>query len=339
MKKLITLLLALVCCLTAMGLVACNNTQKGKVGIKYYAEGSNIVSAMFAGEETIGLVPEPAVSNLVNKFSQQSRSIYKLDLQELYDSDAKAYPQAVMMVKSSLLNTHPEIINVLSQIDDNVAWLKQTGNASVGVDAIKAKFDASTLNADILSASAIDGCKIFWQSANYAKGQVQSYINDIISIENSSAKAVSDHFFYSGSASGVYNKQTISVYAPDGAPALSIAKFISEQTTLVDGLNASYNVIKANTIPAIYRGGTADVFILPVNLATKFYNTDENVSDPYVMVSVVTHGNFYIMSTEQLALADLKNKTIAVPNPNAVPDWTFRSTLKKHGLQFYNIEA
>ena len=340
MRKFLALLLSLLCCFSAFSFSACNNAQKGKVGIKYYAEGSQIVSAMLSGEETIGLVPEPAASTLIKKANkEQNKTIYKLDLQELYDGTAKAYPQAVMMVKSSVIKTYPQIVDVLDDIDQNVAWLKQEGNATVGVSAIKTKFEASTLNAGTLSETAIDGCKIFYQSASDAKEQVQNYIRDILSIENSSAKTVSDDFFYSGAIGGDCDKQTLSVYAPDGAPALAIAKFIQEDTKLVDGLGVSYNVIKANTIPTTYRAGTADVFIMPINLATKFYNTDENVNDPYVMVAVITHGNFYIMSTEPITINDLKDKRIAVPNPNAVPDWTFRSTLKKHGLQYYNIEG
>ncbi len=339
MKKVLAFILSIICCCLTVSFSACDNNRKGQVGIKYYAEGANIVSAMLSDEETIGLVPEPAASNLINKAAQQSKTIYKLDLQELYDADVKAYPQAVMMVKSSVLATYPNILEVLSGIDGNVNWLKQEGNATEAVNAIKTKFEASTLVAGSLSTSAIDGCKIYWQSAIDAKQQVKSYINEIISIESSSAKAVNDDFFYVGSASGDCQKQTISVCAPDGAPALAIAKFIKENTKLVDNLDVSYEVIKANTIPMKYKGGMADVFIMPINLASKFYNTDANVSDPYVMVSVVTHGNFYIMSTQPLTVNDLKDKRIAVPNPNAVPDWTFRVVLEKHGLHYYNIEG
>ena len=126
MKKFLALSLALLCCFSAFSFSACNNTSKGKVGIKYYAEGSQIVSAMLSGEETIGLVPEPAASTLIKKAkNEQNKTIYKLDLQELYDGAAKAYPQAVMMVKSSVIKTYPQKVDVLDDIDQNVAWLKQ----------------------------------------------------------------------------------------------------------------------------------------------------------------------------------------------------------------------
>ena len=131
----------------------------------------------------------------------------------------------------------------------------------------------------------------------------------------------------------------MTVSAPDGAPALAIAKFIVDNETFETELTFNYNVIKANTIPVVYRGAQADILIMPVNIASKFYNTDSNTSDPYKMVSVITHGNFYIISTEKITVDDLKDKQVAVPNQNAVPDWTFRLTMKKYNLEVYNVEG
>ena len=56
------------------------------------------------------------------------------------------------------------------------------------------------------------------------------------------------------------------------------------------------------------------------------------------MVAVITHGNFYIISTEEIIVNDLKGKQIAVPMKGAVPDWTLQMTLKKYGLQCVTVE-
>lgn len=336
MKKFISLFVAIIS-LFAMTFVGCGN-EAGKVGIKYYADGSQIVQAMLSDEESIGLVPEPAASNLIKKATAQGKTLYKLDLQELYDADAKAYPQAVLMVKSSVLASYGSVVNsMLQKISDNVSWVKT--NATDAVTAIKSKLEASTLSAPALSESAVDGCKIYPQSSADAKQQVQNYLNEIISIDVNSAKAVDNSFYYSGVVNGSTEKTTLSVYAPDGAPALAIAKFIHDNEKFGTSIEFNYNVILANTIPAIYRGGNADMMIMPINVASKFYNTDSNVNDPYVMVSVITHGNFYIISTEEITVQDLKDKRVAVPNQNAVPDWTFKSMLKKHNLEGYNVEG
>ena len=51
------------------------------------------------------------------------------------------------------------------------------------------------------------------------------------------------------------------------------------------------------------------------------------------MVSVVTHGNLYIMSTEKLSVEDLDNKRMAVIGQGNVPDLTLRAVLKKNYIK------
>ena len=167
-----------------------------KVNIKYYTEGKDVVSAIMGGSQTIGLVPEPAASNLEKKYcSVKGQSLYRLDLQELYDSQEKAYSQAVLMVKKSLLDANPELVNTLEdKITQSASWVKN--NIGTAVNAINEKGGA-TLDANALTESAIDGCKIYWQSAENAKISVKNYINKIVDIDSNKATAVSDDFFYS----------------------------------------------------------------------------------------------------------------------------------------------
>ena len=154
------------------------------------------VSAIMGGSQTIGLVPEPAASNLeANYLTKKGQSLYRLDLQELYDSQEKAYPQAVLMVKKSLLDANPELVNTLEdKISQSASWVKN--NIGTAVNAINEKGGA-TLDANALTESAIDGCKIYWQSAENAKTSVKNYINKIVEIDNNKATVVSDDFFYS----------------------------------------------------------------------------------------------------------------------------------------------
>jgi hypothetical protein len=297
---------------------------------------------MLSLEENIGLVPEPAATTLMNKAQLQGRTLYRLDLQELYDKNDKAYPQAVLMVKESVLSTYPDIVSAIqSGITDSVSFAKT--NTVYAVNAVKSKLETTTLNPSTLSSQAIDGCKIYFEGALSAKSAVKKYVNELITLNESSAKAIQEDFFYNGTATGTSTKKSLSVYVPDGAPALAISKLIATSSDLGTGLTVNYNVVATTLVPAqlvpAYRGGTADIIILPVNLASKFYNTDGNTADNYKLVSVVTHGNFYIISTEEITVKDLKDKRVAVPQQNAVPDWTFRTVLKKHNLNGVNIEG
>ena len=124
--------------------------------------------------------------------------------------------------------------------------------------------------------------------------------------------------------------QTLKMYAPDGAPALSIAKFINDNENFIDGVTVDYNVVSANDIGPKMAQGQADLIVMPINAASKLYKA--NASDPYKMVAVVTHGNLFLMSSEPTDLDGLKGKVVGVIGQGLVPDLTFRSVLKAHDL-------
>ncbi len=318
MKKLVALLLTLVLTFALALSFGCLE-PKGGVNVKYYKDGPTVVQMMNSGAETIGLVPEPAATNLEKAFAKKEKPIYRLDLQELYDSETKAYPQAVLMVKKSIL-TESLYNELKTSITESVVWAKE--KPSNAVSAISGKF-ATTLNANTLSAEAIDGCKIYFEDATSAKKSVNQYIEDIRAIDESSAKVVNDDFFYS-SATGSNIQDAYTFACPDGAPALAISKLINDGNNLGTGKTVNYEIVAPNML-----GG--DIVIMPLNIATKKYNSDEK--DPMVCVAVITHGNFYIMSTEKITIDDLKDKQIAVPNMGAVPDWTIQSVLKNNGYE------
>ena len=247
-------------------------------------------------------------------------------MQELYDKDAKAYPQAVLMVKKSVLGAHPELVSQLeSKISQSASWIKQ--NVATAVDAVNNN-GGTTLDKNTLTESAIDGCKIYWQSATDAKTSVKKYINNIIEIDSTKANAVSDDFFYSSVNTGTA-KNSYTFMAPDGAPALAIAKLINDNDDLGTGKSINYSVIQATQVSPNLSGGVADIMVAPVNVASKLYKANGN---DYVMVAVLTHGNFYIISTTEISINDLKGKQVAVPNQGAVPDWTFKMVLEKYNF-------
>ena len=341
MKKVISVILA-VLVLSGLTLFGCNRPEQEEaekeVSIKYYQDGSALLPMLIAGSETIGLLPEPAATVLENR--TQGTTWYRLDLQELYDGTAKAYPQAVLMIKSSLLSAYPNLVeSIVSKIEDNVSWVKD--NTADAVNSIKSKYADSTLNANNLTGTCIDNCKIYSQSSANAKQSVNKYINDIRAIDQASANTVGDDFFYTAEQSqdqGEWVKENVTFYAPDGAPALAIAKFISDNESFETGKTFDYSVVAAANIVGAMATANADILLMPINGATKKYNAGGNATDPYKLVSVITHGNFYIMSKENITLAGLKDKKIGVPNMGAVPDWTFQTVLKNNNIKFKVVD-
>lgn len=131
--------------------------------------------------------------------------------------------------------------------------------------------------------------------------------------------------------------KNLSLYAPDGAPALAISKMIADKDNLgIESVN--YNVVSSEEIGTQMTSGNADVIILPVNQASISYK--ENSSDPYKLVAVITHGNLYIVSKMQITdLAVLKGNVIGIAgNQNQVPDLTLKAILKANGLQYQVVE-
>ncbi len=335
MKRLTTIFVSFLLLLTSsVGLIACEEPEKDAVNIKYYSEASQIPPLILGGAESIGLVPEPAATALEKNASNQGKTLYRLDLQELYDSRTKAYPQAVLMVKKSVLGSHQDLYALLkSKISDSVSWIKQ--NTQSAVLAIS-NHGSTTLKAPALTEKAIDGCKIYWQDATDAKASVKQYVNDIISIDSSKAKVIGDDFFYTQS-NLTNTKQQYSFVMPDGAPALAVSKLMHDNDSLNTGKQINYSVLSALEVRSKLIAGSADFVLCPVNLASQYY-LECDALDHYVMVSVITHGNFYILSTEQISLDDLAGKQIAVPMMGAVPDWTFKMVLGKHNLNFNTVE-
>lgn len=334
MKRLLALLLTFPLCIFTLFCVGCYTPQKDAVNIKYYAEASQLPPFVLSGQETIALVPEPAATALQANATKQGKTLYRLDLQELYDSEQKAYPQAVLLVKKSVLGSHAGIVQTLENaVSESVGWIKT--NTEQAVSAISNN-GTTTLNAKALNSNAIDGCKIYWQGASNAKQSVKDYINSIIEIDSAKAKVVEDKFF--DLTSSQTSQKAEYVFAmPDGAPALSVAKLMNDGNNLGTNKTIDYQVVSTIELRNHIVLGTADFIVCPVNMASQLYTASSN-TDHYVMVSVLTHGNFYIISTEQITINDLAGKQVAVPMPNAVPDWTFRMVLNKHGLTYQTVE-
>ncbi len=128
-----------------------------------------------------------------------------------------------------------------------------------------------------------------------------------------------------------------SVYAPDGAPALSLANAIDKAN---EG-EFNFNVVDASTIQTLVTGEepAADFCVMPVNLASKLLGNGET----YKLLGVVTNGNMYILTTagEELTvdnLSTLAGKTMGVVQLSNVPGLTLQAVLKANNVPYGIIE-
>lgn len=128
---------------------------------------------------------------------------------------------------------------------------------------------------------------------------------------------------------------TYTVYAPDGAPALSVAGIYG--TYRSETFNV--RVVKADLISTFVTGEDpkADFALVPVNVAVKLLGSGEK----YKMLGTVTHGNLFILKkaggTDIGSVADLaglKGKTVGIINLANVPGLTFKAILHANDVEF-----
>ncbi len=136
------------------------------------------------------------------------------------------------------------------------------------------------------------------------------------------------------------------VYMPDGAPAMALAKLMKEDTQK-DGV--AYFVVNPTTIAARVTNEAqeknADLCVLPVTAASKLLGNGER----YQMLSVVTGGNLCVLSKDERLisafedgeykdLSYLVGKTVGVMKINDVPGITFKWILNDYGLAWSEIQ-
>ena len=135
---------------------------------------------------------------------------------------------------------------------------------------------------------------------------------------------------------------TLTLYCPDGAPALSVARLINDDSIV----NVDINVIPASTINGFVTGETpkADIAIMPVNAASKLLGS----ASTYQMLGVVTSGNLFLLKkqtevdvTSSNIQTALIGKKVGVINLANVPGLTFKAILADNNVPYcdYNGEV
>lgn len=135
---------------------------------------------------------------------------------------------------------------------------------------------------------------------------------------------------------GCNTPSLVSIYAPDGAPALALASVIKRNFE-----NTEINIVSADKIASFVSGKEkkADICILPINMASKRIGGGED----YKMLGTITHGNFYFLSKTQ-TLIDKENidallgKTVGVMQLQNVPGITLRSVLATNNIAYTIIQ-
>lgn len=140
------------------------------------------------------------------------------------------------------------------------------------------------------------------------------------------------------------NSDGISVYMPDGAPALAMAQLMSENKDF--GKKVNYHVVQAGEINSCVtykkESKNADLCILPVNAASKLLGDGSR----YKVLGTVTHGNLFILSgtdkadlTAENIVENLSGKKVGVVNFAAFPGAATKLVMDKCGVNNVNLSG
>lgn len=127
----------------------------------------------------------------------------------------------------------------------------------------------------------------------------------------------------------VYSKDTVKFTSPDGLPALSVVKMISDDKE-ISGKKIEYKLEKiSESLVMNFFKKESDIGIVPSNLAGQLYNKNLN----YKIIGTVGWGSFYVISRDNLKeIKDLKGKEIYTIGKGLTPDIMLQTILEENGI-------
>lgn len=127
------------------------------------------------------------------------------------------------------------------------------------------------------------------------------------------------------------NDVTLTFAAPEGTPALAIARLITDNKS-ISGKNVNYKIVNPSNIAKEMQAGLSDLVIMPVNAGATLINKGAD----YKLVSVAVDGSLYLVgkndAEKTLTIDDIKGKKIACIGQQGVPGLVFRYILKANNI-------
>lgn len=128
------------------------------------------------------------------------------------------------------------------------------------------------------------------------------------------------------------NDVTLTFAAPEGTPALAIARLITDNKS-ISGKNVNYKIVNPSNIAKEMQAGLSDLVIMPVNAGATLINKGAD----YKLVSVAVDGSLYLVGKSEkattLTIDDIKGKKIACIGQQGVPGLVFRYILKMNNIE------
>ena len=164
------------------------------VTVEYKSEGAEVIAALTADPEGIGLLPQPAVTSAVSKLEGYS---VVLDLTEEWGKVSETdLLTGVTVVRTDFLNEHPDAVDTfLAEHAESVAYV----DADLAAVAQLTE-DYGIMEKAAIAEKAIPACNVTYIAGADMKAMVSAYLEALYELEPSSVggKLPGDDFYYLG---------------------------------------------------------------------------------------------------------------------------------------------
>ncbi len=126
------------------------------------------------------------------------------------------------------------------------------------------------------------------------------------------------------------SQDSVNLYIVDGAPTLAVSKIINDKKIGDTKVNVTV-VSSTDALNSAILNGSADIAVMPVNLAQKLYNNDVKIK----LLTVNIFGCLYVVGKDNVSsLSEFKGKEINLVGRNGTPDISLKYLLNKNGVEY-----
>ena len=131
---------------------------------------------------------------------------------------------------------------------------------------------------------------------------------------------------------------TIKVVAPEGTPALAIARLVTQNKS-IGGKDMQYEIVNPDNIAAQMTSKIGDVIVMAVNAGAKLITQGA----PYKLVSVAVNGSLFMVgkseSAREITFEELYGKRVACIGQTGVPGLVFRYVMANNNVKLVNDQT
>lgn len=129
------------------------------------------------------------------------------------------------------------------------------------------------------------------------------------------------------------NEQQLSLYVPDGAPALAVASIL--QSEKIGNHAVTADILPGDSLLAKCTSGEADVAIVPLNMAAKVCSAPNS---NYQIFAITSQGLLYVVGNQQIEQpSQLVGKQLYSIGQSNTPEFVFKKILSAQNLPFVNM--